>query len=127
VKPYSRPPEFAWWLTNRAYFFFVVRELTSVFIAAYVVVLLLLLRRIAAGPQAYAAFLQGLRSPGMLVFHLAVLAAAVYHSITWFRLAPLALPLRLGGRRVSGRTVVAATFALWAALSLAVAWIVLRG
>jgi len=127
VKPYRRPTEFAWWLTSRTYLLFVVRELTSVFIAGYGAVLLVLLQRLAAGPEAYAAYLRFLASPGMLLFHLVALAAAVYHSLTWFRLAPLAMPLWWRGRRVPSRTVVAAAYAGWGALSLVVAWVVLRG
>lgn len=126
MKTYYRPTEFNWWLTNRTYFFFVVRELTSVLIAAYMVFLLVLLRRLAAGPEAYAAYLRFLGSPGMLLFHLVALAAALYHSITWFRLAPMAITLRVRGRRVPGASVVAANYAAWLAVSLVVAWIVLR-
>lgn len=126
MKTYSRPVEFAWWLTSRAYFLFVVRELTSVFIAAYLVFFLILLRRLDAGPDAYAAYLRFLRAPGMILFHVVALAAAVYHSITWFRLAPQALVVRVGGRRVPARAVVWANYALWAAASAFVAWLVLR-
>ena len=126
MKAYHRPTEFNWWLTNRAYFLFVVRELTSVLIAGYMVFLLVLLRRVAAGPEAYAAYLRFLGSPGMLLFHLVALAAALYHSITWFRLAPMAVTLRVRGRRVPGATVVAANYAAWLTISLVVAWIVLR-
>lgn len=125
MKTYSRPVEFAWWLTSRAYFLFVVRELTSVFIAAYLVVVLILLRRLDAGPAAYAAYLQFLRAPGMLLFHAVALAAAVYHSVTWFRLAPQALVVRVGGRRAPAPAVVWMNYALWAAVSAFVAWLIL--
>lgn len=127
MKTYRRPMPFAWWLRTRAYTLFVVRELTSVFVGAYALVLLLLLRSLATGPEAYGAFLEALRSPGLLLFHAAALAAAVYHSTTWFRLAPMAVALRARGRRISGAAVVAANYVAWAALSLAVAWLVLRG
>ena len=127
MRPYYRPTHFTWWLTSRAYFLFVVRELTSVFIAAYLVFLLVLLWRLAAGPEAYAAYRGFLGSPGMVLFHLAALAAALYHSITWFRLAPMAITVRLRGRRLPGAAIVAANYAAWLAVSLAVAWLVLRG
>ncbi len=127
MRPYTRPMDFAWWLTRRAYVLFVVRELTSVFIAAYMVVFLILLRRLAAGPEAYATYRGVLGSPGMIVFHLVALAAAVYHSVTWFGLAPKAAAVRLRGRRVRPGTVIAANYALWLAASLVVVWIVLGG
>ncbi len=124
---YRRPVPFAWWLRNRGYALFVVRELTSVFVGGYALVLLLLLRSLADGPDSYAAFLATLRAPAALIFHAVALAAAVYHSITWFRLAPMAVALRVGGRRVPGGLIVAANYAAWGALSVALAWLVLRG
>ncbi len=126
MKTYSRPTEFTWWLTNRTYFFFVVRELTSVFITGYVVILLVFLRRLAAGAEAYGAYLRLLGSPGMLLFHLVALAAALYHSITWFRLAPMAVTLRVRGRRVPAVAIVAINYGAWLAVSLVVIWVVLR-
>ncbi len=124
MRPYTRSTGFAWWLTRRAYVLFVVRELTSVFIAAYMVVLLILLRRLAAGPEQYAAYLGLLRSPGLVAFHVVALAAAVYHSITWFSLAPKAAAVRLRGRRVRPAAVITANYALWLAASLVILWIV---
>ncbi len=123
---YRRPVPFAWWLRHRAYSLFVLRELTSVFVGGYALVLLLLVRSLAAGPEAYQAFLAALRSPAALLFHAVAFVAAIYHSVTWFGLAPMAVALRVRGRRVPGALVVAANYAAWAVLSLAVAWLVLR-
>lgn len=125
MRPYLRPLPFAWWLTRRPYTLFVVRELTAVFVGGYALVLLLLLRSLARGPEAYAAYLDGLRSPLMITFHVVALAAALYHTVTWFTLAPMALPLRLRGRRVPGRTIVAVNLAAWVLLSALVAAFVL--
>ena len=125
MRTYRRPVPFAWWLRTRAYALFVVRELTSVFVGGYALVLLLLLRAVADGPDAYAGFLGALRSPAALLFHAVALAAAVYHSVTWFRLAPMTVALRVGGRRVPGALIVAANYVAWAALSLALGWLIL--
>ncbi len=125
MRTYYRPTNFDWWLTNRAYFLFVLRELTSVFIAGYLVFFLLLLQRLDVGPQAYEGYLRFLATPGMVFFHLVALAAALYHSITWFRLAPMAIPLRLCGRRVPGAAIVGAGYAAWFVVSLIVAGIIL--
>ncbi len=127
MNPYHRPPRFTWWWGNRAYTLFVVRELTSVFIAAYVVLLLILLRKLALGREAYEAYLRLLSAPGMVVFHIVALAAAVYHSITWFGLAPKAMVVRVGGKRVPATIVVGANYAAWIAASAFIAWLVLRG
>ncbi|HET6781610.1 MAG TPA: fumarate reductase subunit C [bacterium] len=124
-RPYHRPMPANWWLTNRAYFMFMIRELTSVFIAIYVVLILVLINRIAAGPDAYRAYLAFLATPGMLVFHIVALAAALFHSITWFNLAPKGLAVRVGERRVPDAVIVGSNFAAWIILSVLLAWIVL--
>lgn len=126
MSPFHRPPRFNWWLGNRAYTLFVLRELTSVFIAAYAVLVLLLLRNLVAGRDAYEAYLRWLTTPGMAAFHLVALAAALYHSITWFALSPKAMVVRLGDRRVPARFVVGANYAAWLAASVMVAAILLR-
>lgn len=125
MSPYQRPVRFTWWLGNRAYTFFVIRELTSIFIAAYAVLLLLLLRSLSAGREAYAAYLQFLTAPGMVMFHLVALAAAVFHAVTWFGLAPKGIAVRVGDHALPGRIIVAANYAAWIVASVVIAWIVL--
>ncbi|MBI3997627.1 MAG: fumarate reductase subunit C [Armatimonadetes bacterium] len=126
MSPYYRPVRFDWWRKRRAYTLFVVRELTSVFIAGYAIVLLLLLRRLAEGREAYEAYLQWLATPGMMAFHIVALAAAVFHSLTWFSLAPRAMAVRIGERRLQPRTILWANYAAWAVVSAIAAWMVLR-
>jgi len=126
MSPFHRPPQFNWWVGNRAYTLFVVRELTSVFIAAYAVLVLLLLCNLVAGRDAYAAYLRWLATPGMVAFHLVALAAALYHSITWFALSPKAMVVRLGERRVPPRVVISANYAAWLVVSAVVTAILLR-
>ncbi len=125
MSPYQRPVRFTWWLGNRAYTLFVVRELTSIFIAAYAVLILLLLRSLSAGREAYVAYLALLTAPGMVIFHLVALAAAVFHAVTWFDLAPKGIAVRVGDHALPGRIIVAANYAAWIVVSVVIAWIVL--
>lgn len=111
-----------WWLRTPAYVRFVIRELTSVFIAAYLVLFLILLQRIGAGPPAYATYLRWLSSPIVLGFHLVALAAAVYHTITWLNLTPLALVVRVGGHRVPPAAIIAVNVVAWLLVSMLMAW-----
>jgi fumarate reductase subunit C len=124
---YRRTPHFAWWWGHRGYTLFVVRELTSVFIGAYAVLLLMLVHRLGQGRAAYEAYLQSLTTPWMIAFHIVALAAAVYHSVTWFALSPKAMTVRLAGRPLPARVIVGANVAAWLAVSVIVAWIILRG
>lgn len=124
-RPYHRPMPGNWWLTNRAYLVFMIRELTSVFIAIYLVLFLIMINRIAAGPDAYGDYLAFLATPGMLAFHAVALAAALFHSITWFSLAPKGLVVRLGDRRIPDAVIAGSNFAAWIIVSVLLAWIVL--
>ncbi len=127
MTPYHRQPRFNWWWGNRAYTLFVVRELTSVFIGAYAVLLLVLVQKLTQGREAYEAYLQWLTTPWLVIFHLVALAAALYHSITWFALSPKAMTVRLGQKRVSARAIVGASYAAWFVVSVIIAWLLLRG
>ena len=125
--PYRRPVPSTWWLHNRAYFLFMLRELTSVFIAAYLILLLILLYRLNAGRGAYESYLRFLGAPGMVTFHVIALAAALFHTVTWFNLTPKVLVVRVGARRVPAPIIAGVNYAAWVVLSALVAWIVLRG
>ncbi len=127
MRPYHRPMPRTWWLSNRAYFLFMVRELTSVFIAAYLVLFLLMLHNLAMGRDAYEAYLRFLARPGMLMFHVVALAAALFHSVTWFNVTPMVMRLQFGEKRVPPVIIAGVNYVAWIALSIAMTVIVLRG
>src|SRR5262249_58238044 len=58
-----------WWLSRPGYVRFMIREATSVFIAIFLVEFLMLVRAIGQGPQAYAAMMACLASPGAIAFN----------------------------------------------------------
>jgi len=116
-----------WWLRNRAYFLFMLRELTSVFIAGYAILLLILLYQLNAGRDAYQNYLRFLTAPGMVAFHVIALAAALFHTVTWFNLTPKVLVVRMGGRQIPASVIAGVNYVAWIVISALVAWIVLRG
>ena len=124
---YRRRVSVWWWLENWSYAGFVIRELTSVFVALFAVVTLWQLRSLAQGPAAYARFLARLGSPAFVALHVVGFAFVVFHSITWFNLAPKAMVVRLQGKRVPDLVIAGANYAAWLFLSGAVAFILLRG
>lgn len=127
MNPYHRPMATTWWLGNRAYFLFMVRELTSVFIAVYLMLLLLMLHKLAVGREAYQAYLRLLATPGLLAFHIVALAAAVFHTVTWFNLTPMVMGVRFGETRVPPKIVAGVSYAAWIVVSIAVMLIVSWG
>lgn len=124
MNPYHRRVAPTWWLSQRTYFLFIVRELTSVFIAAYLMLFLLLLYQLSVGREAYEAYLRFLATPGMLVFHVLALAAALFHTLTWFNLLPNIMVVRYGENRVPAIIVAGVNYAAWMAVSIFIAWIV---
>ena len=127
MKPYVRPMPATWWLQRRVYFMFMLREISSVFVAAYLILLLLMIHRLSQGPAAYASFLETLRSPGAIFFHVVALGFALLHTVTWFNLTPQAVAVRVGEDRVRPGLIIAPNYVAWVIVSAIVAWFVLKG
>ena len=125
---YSKMPP-TWWLKKPAYLFFMLRELSSVFIAVFLVVLLAQIHQLTKGPEAYAAFVQKLSSPGWIVFHITALLFALLHSVTWFQSTAVVMPLRLGERELPRNLVLALNIGAWVAVSavILILFLALRG
>jgi fumarate reductase subunit C len=124
VPSYQRRIGVFWWVHKRTYFMFVMRELSSLFVAWFVVYLLMFVAAVGGGQQTYEKFLDRASSPLMLAVNAVALAFIVLHTVTWFALTPLALVLRLGGRRVPGAAIIAAQYAGLAVVSAFIYWLV---
>jgi fumarate reductase subunit C len=123
---YQRPVQFFWWLERRSYVVFVLRELSSVFVAWFVVFLLLLVNAISDGAASYERFLDWSGQWWVVAINVIAFLFVLLHTVTWFGLAPRAMVIKAGGRRVPPRLIVAAHYLAWLTLSAVVAWLVLR-
>jgi fumarate reductase subunit C len=123
---YRKPISTFWWLRRRSYFVFVLRELSSVFVAWFVVYLLLLVDAVGSGSAEYHRFLSWSAIPWVLALNVIALLFVLLHAITWFNLAPKAIVVRLGSRRVPPVLILALHYLLWGLLSATVLWVVLR-
>ena len=81
---------------------------------------------LARGEAAYGRFLAWLQSPAVLALNAFVLLALLFHTFTWLNLAPRALVLRVGKRRVPDALVLVAHYSAWIAASALLAWLILR-
>ena len=122
-KPYLREMTSEWIFRHPRYLRYMTREFSCLFIGAWTLMLVYALARLSEGPQAWAAFLEGLKSPLIVAFHVVALAFATYHSITWFKLTPKALPLQMGEEFVPDGAISGAHFAAWGVVSLAVLYL----
>jgi fumarate reductase subunit C len=100
------------------------REATCLFIGIYTVVLIVGLKRLSEGQAAYEGFLAALDSPLSILFHLLALGFTVFHTASWFNVAPKAMPpIQLGEQVLPGGVIIAAQYAAWVIVSLAVLFI----
>ena len=123
---YRAPVSTYWWMGSWRYLLFILRELTSVAVAWSVVLTLLLLRALLNGPDAYVRLTNCLRSPWMIALNVITFCFLLLHTITWFNLAPRAIAVRMGGKRVPEFLVAAPNYVLWVVASAVIAWFVLR-
>jgi fumarate reductase subunit C len=126
-KSYHHRVSTYWWLTRWAYLKFILREASSIFVAWIVVLTLLQIRAIERGPADYAEFQDWLRSPFALVLNTVSFFFVVFHAVTWFNLAPKAMAVRMGGKRLPNLAISGPNYVAWVVISAGVAWILLRG
>ncbi len=118
--PYVRPMR-GWWRRDPFFVRYMAREATALAVAAYSIVLLTGVWRLAQGQAPFDAWLIAMQSPLSVVLHLVLLAAMVYHAVSWFAIMPKTLPmLYVGGRRVQARTITRTGVAAMVRASVAV-------
>jgi fumarate reductase subunit C len=104
-RTYVRPMA-GWWQRNPFFMRYMAREVTALFVAAYALVLLAGLARLSQGPEAFEQWLDGLRSPFSVAFHVVLLAIFVYHTYSWFTIMPKTMaPVVVGGKRLSNAAI----------------------
>jgi len=116
-----------WWLARWPYLKFILREASSIFVAWGVVVTLLAIRALRRGPAAYADFEAWLRTPVLLTIDVISFFFILFHAVTWFNLAPKAMAVRMGGKRLPNGVIAATNYAAWLVISAALTWVLLRG
>ncbi len=114
-----------WWARKWIHVQFITRELTSVFVAFYAIELLFLLRTLTLGPESYDAFLAWLQTPLALGLNTIALLMILFHSITWFNLAPKALVIRVGEVRIPPVAIAGSNYIGWVVFSAALTWFIL--
>jgi fumarate reductase subunit C len=123
---YRRRASTYWWLRRSSYLAFILRELSSLFVAWFVVFTLFQIHALRQGAESYQRFQDWSQKPAVLIVNVIALFFVVFHSLTWFKLAPQAMAVRLRGKRVPAAWIAGPNYVLWALVSALVAWIVLK-
>ncbi len=116
-----------WWMQQWRSFKFILRELSSLAVIYFVALLLWLLWSLGQGPESYAEFQSWMKKPLMIAFNVIAFLFVLYHTITWFNLAPKAMPVRVGGKRLPDWMIAAPNYAAWIVISAVIAWFILGG
>jgi fumarate reductase subunit C len=119
-KPYVRQMPKNWWLKNLFFTKYMIRESSSVVISLYSFVLLFGLLRLTQGSEAFHGWLASMSNPWAIGFHAVALAWALYHSFTWFSLAPKAANVWIGNKRISDALIVRSMYGALLLVSLIV-------
>jgi len=120
-RPYKAEfPALSWWLRQPRYIRYMLREMSALFLGIYVLVLIAGLYCLSLGKPVYEQFLTVAEGPVGLTFAVITMFFAVYHTYTWFKVTPKAMPLTLRGQRLPGAVIIAAHWLIFALLSAAV-------
>jgi len=122
-KWHRTPIPIFWWLHKWVYIKFISRELTSIAIAFFAIVLLFQVRALIEGPQAYSDLTATLNTPVFIILHSIALIMVLYHSLTWFSLAPKALVVKLGKWRIPDRVIIGLNLFAWILISFLIGWL----
>jgi len=109
-----------------SYLKFILREISSVFVAWFVAELLLGLTDLSSSRRDYADFQDFLRNPIVIATNIVSLFFVTFHALTWFNLAPKAMAVRLGGKRVPDLWIAGPNYIAWVVVSAIVAWVLVR-
>jgi fumarate reductase subunit C len=106
-----------WWLSRWSYFLFILRELSSLAVAWFVVYLLALVYAVGTNEAAYRELMEWSRNPLVLFLNIVSFLFLVLHAVTWFNLAPQAMVVHVGSKRVPGLLIAASNYAALAVAS----------
>jgi len=111
-RPYRRAQPRDWW-AHKPYLGYTVRELSGVGVALYGGMLLAGLICLWRGPDVFDAYRRFLASPLSLLIHVVLLAAMLWHVVTWFQTMPKTMPkLIVGGRHIPQKHLTTAGWVL---------------
>jgi fumarate reductase subunit C len=116
-----------WWLERWPYARFILREISSVFVAWFVVYLIILIGALGGGVQSYNRFVRWSSHPVVIAVNIVTFVFVVFHAITWFNLAPKAMVVHVGKRRVPPAAIAGGNYAAALIAASLVAWLLLRG
>lgn len=124
-QPYVRPvSKTTWYMRNGRYRKYMLREVTCILVAIYSFLIIWGLAALTGGMNSWNAFLQSQQNTAMVVFHaFALVFFLIYQTFDWFKLAPKAMPLQVGEKKLPDMYVIVAHYIAWLIVTAAVFWL----
>ena len=123
--PYIRPiSKTTWYMRNGRYKVYMLREMTSLIVGFYTFLTIYALAALSANsPDVWNQFISSQQSTAMAVFHaVALLYFLFYQTFPWFKLAPKAMPVQIGEKKLPGSYIVIGHYVAWAVVSAFIFW-----
>jgi fumarate reductase subunit C len=95
-----------------------LHEVSSLFVGLYMALLIYGLFKLGNGPNAWADFIDFVKSPIVVILSLIAFAFFIIHTISWFQAVPQAMRIQQGEHFVPGNIIVGAHYAALGAFSL---------
>ena len=124
-QPYVRPvSKTTWYMRNGRYKRYMLREVTCLLVGFYCLLILWGLAALAAGPERWNGFLESQQNLLMVIVHaIALIYYLVYMTFDWFKLAPKAMPVQLGEKKLPALVIVIGHYLAWIVVSLVIFWL----
>lgn len=124
-QPYVRPVSTTtWYMRNSRYKVYVLRELTSFLVVYYSLLTICALSALADSAERWSSFIASQQGGGMLVFHgLALLYFLFFQTFPWFKLAPKAMPVHVGEKKLPDSAIVIGHYVAWVVVSAIILWL----
>jgi len=123
--PYVRPiSTTTWYMRNGRYKVYVLRELTSFLVMFYSFLTIYGLAALAGSAERWDAFLASQQSTAMVIFHaVALLYFLFFQTFPWFKLAPKAMPVQMGEKKLPDSYIIIGHYVAWLAVSVFILWL----
>ena len=125
-RPYIRPmSKTTWYMRQGRFKVYMLRELTSVLVGFYTFILIFALAALAENSASHwNAFLASQQNTGMVAMHgFALIYFLLYQTFAWFELAPKAMPVQIGEKKLPDRYIVIAHYIIWILVCVFVFWL----
>lgn len=123
--PYVRPVSTTtWYMRNGRYKVYMLRELTSFLVVFYSLLTIFALSALADSPERWNSFIASQQGTGMMVLHaLALLYFLFFQTFPWFKLAPKAMPVQIGEKKLPDSYIIIGHYVAWVVLSGIIFWL----